>query len=138
MIRRLAATAALSAAFLLVQPVGARLPPPPMADTPLADPAREAEAKTLMESIRCLVCEGQSIADSEASMAADMRALVRERMAAGESADAVRDWLVARYGGAVSYRPPFEGGAALLWLAPLVVLAGGIAIAWPRFRKRRP
>ncbi|MBC7985129.1 MAG: cytochrome c-type biogenesis protein CcmH, partial [Sphingomonadaceae bacterium] len=75
-----------------------RLPPAPLADEQLADPSQEAAAAALMRSIRCLVCQGQSIADSNAEMAGDMRALIRRRIAAGEQPEAVRDWLIARYG----------------------------------------
>ncbi len=78
------------------------LPPAPLAYTQLPDPAQEAQAKALMESLRCLVCQGQSIADSDAELAGDMRALVRQRIAAGEKPDDIRAWLVARYGKWVS------------------------------------
>ena len=74
------------------------LPPARYANVAIADPAKEAEAKRLMETLRCLVCQGQSIADSDAEMAGDMRALVRQRIAAGETPNAVRDWLIQRYG----------------------------------------
>ncbi|MCJ7420256.1 cytochrome c-type biogenesis protein CcmH [Sphingomicrobium astaxanthinifaciens] len=78
---------------------------PDYAYAQLEDPAREAAAVALMRELRCLTCEGQSIADSDADMAADMRRLVRARIAAGERPEEVRGWLVDRYGGAVSYRP---------------------------------
>lgn len=103
----------------------------------LADPAREAEARTLMEELRCIVCQGQSIADSDAEMAGDMRALVRERIAAGESAGDVRDWLIARYGDYVTYDPPLSAATAPLWIAPVLLLILGIAIAARTFRRRR-
>lgn len=108
-----------------------------MADTQLADPAREREAKALMETLRCLVCQGQSIADSDAEMAGDMRALVRERMQQGESADQVRDWLIERYGEYVSYDPPITDTTAPLWIAPLILLVAGVAIAARSFKRRR-
>lgn len=109
-----------------------------MANTQLTDPAKEAEAKALMNTLRCLVCQGQSIADSDADMAGDMRALVRQRIAAGESADDVRDWLIERYGDYVSYDPPISAATAPLWIAPLILLAIGVAVAANSFRRRRP
>ena len=112
-----------------------RLPPSPYADRQLADPRQEAAATALMASLRCLVCQGQSIADSEAEMAGDMRAFVRTRIAAGEQPDAVREWLVARYGNWVSYDPPLEPVTWPLWGAPLFFLGVGAWIARRRFRK---
>lgn len=112
------------------------LPPSPYADTQLADPRQEAAAMALMASLRCLVCQGQSIADSEAEMAGDMRAFVRTRIAAGEQPEAVRGWLVARYGNWVSYKPPLQPVTWPLWGAPLLFLGAGAWIARKRFRKR--
>lgn len=111
------------------------LPPSPYADKQLADPRQEAAATALMVSLRCLVCQGQSIADSEAEMAGDMRAFVRTRIAAGEPPAAVRKWLVARYGNWVSYDPPLEPSTWPLWGAPLLFLCVGAWIARRRFRK---
>ena len=126
--------------FLLVcaAPAGADslLPPSPYADTQLADPRQEAAAAALMASLRCLVCQGQSIADSEAEMAGDMRAFVRTRIFAGEQPEAVRGWLVARYGNWVSYKPPLQPVTWPLWGAPLLFLGAGAWIARKRFRKR--
>lgn len=128
--------AALLAVAAFVAPAAAqdRLPPAPYAYQQLADPAKEAEAKALMETLRCLVCQGQSIADSDAPLAGDMRHEVRTKIAAGESPDAIRKWLVARYGNWVSYDPPFDGATALLWLAPLLFLAIGLWLAFGRLR----
>jgi hypothetical protein len=99
-----------------------------------------------MEELRCLVCQGQSIADSNAELAGDMRALVRQRIAAGESPEQVRAWLIERYGDWVSYRPPVEPLTWPLWAAPLLLLlcgawllrkrlvgsaADGLRVAWP-------
>ena len=111
--------------------------PAPYADVQLADPAKEAQARDLMETLRCLVCQGQSIADSDADMAGDMRSLVRERVAAGEDAGAVREWLIARYGDYVTYDPPFSAVSAPLWIAPLLLLALGGWVARGSFRRRR-
>lgn len=112
------------------------LPPAEYADRQLADPRREAEAKALMETLRCLVCQGQSIADSDAEMAGDMRALVRRRIEAGESPENIRKWLVSRYGNWVSYEPPVEPVTWPLWAAPILLLAAGIYLARGRFKRR--
>jgi cytochrome c-type biogenesis protein CcmH len=129
--------AAILAALMLATPAGARVPPPPLANLPLQNAAQEADAKALMETIRCLVCAGQSIADSDAAMAADMRAMVRTRIAAGERPEAVRAWLVDRYGREVSYDPPLSAGTAVLWAAPVLMILAGVLIARASFRKRR-
>ena len=113
------------------------LPPARYANTQLADPAQEAAAKALMTELRCLVCQGQSIADSDADMAGDMRALVRERIAAGEKPDAIRDWLIARYGEYVTYDPPLQWVTLPLWIAPVLLLVAGLFLASRSFRKRR-
>jgi len=89
-----------------------------------------------METLRCLVCQGQSIADSDADMAGDMRALVRARIAAGEEPEAIRAWLIDRYGAWVSYRPPVDGTTWPLWTAPLLLLGVGAWLARSRFRRR--
>lgn len=113
------------------------LPPAALADTQLADPAKEAEAAALMETLRCVVCQGQSIADSDAEIAGDMRALVRERVAAGDSPEQIRAWMIERYGEWVSYDPPLDLKTAPLWAAPIIVLAFGIYLARSRFRSAR-
>lgn len=112
-------------------------PPARYANVQLADPAKEAAARGLMETLRCLVCQGQAISDSDAEMAGDMRALVRERIAAGESAASVRRGLIRSYGDYVTYDPPFSAATAPLWIAPLVLLALGGLIAARSFRRRR-
>ena len=106
-----------------------------MADTQLPDPAMEAEARDLMESLRCLTCQSQSIADSDAAMAADMRHLVRSRMMAGETPEEIRGWLVERYGDYISYAPPAGGGTWPLYAIPLLILLGGIALFVRRTRR---
>ncbi|WP_230630060.1 cytochrome c-type biogenesis protein [Sphingomonas sp. Leaf37] len=112
-------------------------PPAALAYTQLRDPAQEAQARELMATLRCIVCQGQSIADSDASMAGDMRALVRGRIAAGEKPDAIRRWLVERYGDYVTYDPPFGAATWPLWLAPVALLALGAVIARSSFRRRQ-
>ncbi len=109
----------------------------PMANVQLPDPAKERDAKALMETLRCVVCQGQSIADSDAEMAGDMRSLVRERISKGETPDRVRDWLIERYGDYVSYDPPLSGATAPLWIAPLALLVVGALVAARSFKRRR-
>ena len=112
------------------------LPPAEYANRQLTDPAKESAARTLMLELRCLVCQGQSIADSDAEMAGDMRALVRQRIEAGESPGAVRTWLIERYGDYVTYNPPLNSATAPLWIAPIILLILGIAIAARSYKKR--
>ena len=114
------------------------LPPAQWSDRQLPDPRQEAQAKALMEQLRCLVCQGQSIADSDAELAGDMRHMVRSRIATGESPDDIRRWLVERYGNWVSYQPPVEPVTWPLWLAPIVLLGLGGWLARSRLRRRSP
>ena len=113
------------------------MPPSDYAYKQLADPRQEEQAVALMETLRCLVCQGQSIADSDAEMAGDMRALVRERIAEGQEPEQIRAWLVERYGQWVSYKPNVEPLTWPLWAAPLLLLAAGAWLARGRFRRRR-
>ena len=125
------------AAIVFSTPLAAQTrAPADFANVQLRDPAQEAQAKALMETLRCLVCQGQSIADSDADMAGDMRALVRRRIVAGDSPETVRTWLVARYGDYVTYDPPLSPTTLPLWLAPLLLLALGVVIARTSFRRR--
>ena len=101
------------------------LPPAYWSNRQLPDERQEARAQALMEELRCLVCQGQSIADSDAELAGDMRDLVRRRIAAGEDPRAIRSWLIERYGNWISYRPPVEPIAWPLWGAPLLLLGLG-------------
>ena len=109
----------------LAAPVAAQdlLPPAPYAYRQIADPALEAKAQALMETLRCLKCQSQSIADSDAPLAGDMRHQVRTRIAAGEDPEAVRAWLVERYGDYVSYKPAMSATTWPLFAIPLVLLA---------------
>ncbi|MEP9357377.1 cytochrome c-type biogenesis protein [Sphingomonas sp. KR3-1] len=109
-------------------------PPAALSYSQLPDSAQEAQAKALMETLRCLVCQGQSIADSDAEMAGDMRALVRERIARGERPAAIRSYLVQRYGDYVTYDPPLSWVTAPLWIAPLLLLGIGVLLARRLFR----
>lgn len=119
---------ALLLAFLIAQPLLAdsNLPPAYWAYRQLPDPKQEAKAQGLMAELRCLVCQGQSIADSDAELAGDMRDLVRRRIAAGEKPSAIRDWLIQRYGSWISYKPTNELAAWPLWLAPIALLLVGV------------
>jgi len=113
------------------------LPAARWANEQLPDARQEAEAEALMEELRCLVCQGQSIADSNAELAGDMRAMVRQRIAAGEEPEAVRSWLIERYGDWVSYRPPVEPMTWPLWAAPLLLLLAGAWLLRKRLVRRR-
>lgn len=93
----------------------------------LADPAQEAHARTLFREVRCLVCQNESIDDSEAQLAGDLRRIVREQVKAGRSDREIRAFLVERYGEFVLLKPPFSAGNAVLWLAPVgLLLIGGV------------
>jgi cytochrome c-type biogenesis protein CcmH len=118
LLRLFAALILLSAPALAVQP-----------DEILADPALEARARVLSKELRCMVCQNQSIDDSDAPLARDLRLLVRERLTAGDSDGQVLDFLVARYGEFVLLRPPFNWRTALLWLlGPLVLIGAGFGL----------
>ena len=113
------------------------LPPAPYAYRQIDDPALEAKAQALMETLRCLKCQSQSIADSDAPMAGDMRHQVRTRIAAGEDPEQVRAWLVARYGDYVSYKPTVSATTWPLFAIPLVLLALVGLILWRRLGRAR-
>lgn len=120
---------ALALAFAVPAFADSNLPPAYWSDRQLPDPKQEAEAQALMAELRCLVCQGQSIADSNAELAGDMRDLVRRRIAAGQKPSEIRAWLVQRYGSWISYKPTAEPAAWLLWLAPVaLLLVGGFLI----------
>ena len=124
-----------AALFLTATPVAAQ-EPPPTPDRPLADAAQEARAQALFDDIRCVVCQHEAIADSPAGLAADVRALVREQIAAGRSDQQVRDDLVRRYGDFVLFTPPLRGGTWLLWFGPLAVLLAAGGGLWFSARRR--
>ncbi|TMM49058.1 cytochrome c-type biogenesis protein [Qipengyuania marisflavi] len=122
--------AALVSCFSMSVSAQDTMPPAPYAYRQLDDPALEAKAQDLMETLRCLKCQSQSIADSDAPMAGDMRHQVRLRIAAGESPDAIRGWLMERYGDYVSYKPEISASTWPLFAVPmiLVLLAGVILL----------
>ena len=130
---------ALCFALLMASPALAdsNLPPSYWAYRQLPDAKQEAKAQALMQELRCLVCQGQSIADSDAELAGDMRDLVRRRIAAGEKPDRIRAWLIERYGNWVSYRPSADPIAWPLWAAPIVLLIFGGAMVAGRLKRRR-
>jgi cytochrome c-type biogenesis protein CcmH len=105
-------------------------------DEIMSDSAKEARARDLSRELRCMVCQNQSIDDSEAPLARDLRLLVRERIAAGDSDAQVIDFLVARYGEFVLLKPRFEALTLLLWLLPPLALAGGGLGLWMHSRRR--
>jgi cytochrome c-type biogenesis protein CcmH len=121
------------AAFLLVAWISSAAAVEP--GEQLADPALEARARAISAGLRCMVCQNQSLDDSDAPLARDLRFLVRERLSAGDGDDAVRRYLVARYGDFILLQPPFGAATILLWLTPLLVLAAG-AIYLLRKRSR--
>jgi len=128
---------ALLFAIALAAPVIAQdsLPPAPYAYRQLDDPALEAKAQALMETLRCLKCQSQSIADSDAPMAGDMRSQVRQRIAAGEDPEDVRAWLVERYGDYVSYAPRVTSLTWPLFAVPLLLVLLAFALLRRRFGK---
>jgi cytochrome c-type biogenesis protein CcmH len=123
--------------LLLASPVLAdsRMGAAPLANVQLTDARQEQQARALMETIRCLVCQGQSIADSDAEMAGDMRSLIRERIQKGERPEAIRMWLIQRYGDWVTYEPPLSLTTVFLWGLPLLLLMMGGGLAMGRIRR---
>ena len=113
------------------------LPPAYWANRQLPEATKEAQAQALMEEIRCLVCQGQSIADSDAEIAGDMRDMVRRRIAAGEKPSAIRAWLIQRYGAWITFMPPSEPATWPLWLAPFALLVAGAFVARARLKTRK-
>lgn len=104
----------------------------------LPDPVQEQRARDLSREIRCVVCQSQSVADSDADIAKELRVLIREQIAAGKTDDEIRDYLVARYGDFVLFEPPFKATTLVLWVGPFaLLLAGGIGVA-VYFRRRAP
>jgi cytochrome c-type biogenesis protein CcmH len=126
--RRLLATA------LILAPLAAHAVTP---GEMLADPAMEARARAITGELRCLVCQNQSIDDSDAALAKDLRMLVREKLKEGMSDAQVRDYVHARYGDFVLLRPPLNPGTLLLWTAPALALMAGAVAVWSAARRNR-
>ena len=112
------------------------LPPAPYAYRQLDDPALEAKAQALMETLRCLTCQSQSIADSDAEMAGDLRHEIRTRIAAGEKPEAIRKWLIERYGDYISYSPHLSETTWPLFVVPILLLLVALAVIASRLRRR--
>ena len=125
---------ALAAALILAAAAAGAVQP----DEVMKDPALEARARSLSAELRCMVCQNQSIDDSDAPLARDIRLLIRDRIASGDSSDTVRAFLVSRYGDFILLKPPFELDTLLLWLsAPLTLALGGLGL-WAASRRSRP
>lgn len=123
----------LAVAMMLAAPVALAVEPSEI----LADPKLEARARALSANLRCLVCQNQSIDDSNAPLAKDLRMIVRERLTAGDSDRQVMEFLVARYGDFILLKPPLKAGTVLLWGAPFVVLLAGMGMIYLVSRRRR-
>jgi len=123
--KRILLTSLLSAALVL-----------PAAAFAQSDPALDARLKKLEEELRCLVCQNQSLADSSAPLAEDLRREVRGLAVQGKNDEQIKEYLVARYGDFVLYNPPVKGITWLLWFGPFVLLAGGGVIWWMVLRRR--
>ena len=132
MMRKLIAILAVLLLAVLAAPAAYAVQP----DEIMADPAKEARARDLSRELRCMVCQNQSIDDSDAPLARDLRLLVRERIATGDSDSQVIDFLVARYGEFVLLKPRFTPHTVLLWLLPPLALIGGGLALWFYSRRR--
>lgn len=128
---RCLAAAVAAAAWLVIQPAYAG-EAAPAAD----DPVLEKRVIALSELLRCLVCQNQSIADSHADLAIDLKNQIREKMKAGESDKQIIDYMVARYGDFVLYKPPVKATTLILWVGPFVLLAGGLGLLVFKLRSR--
>ena len=104
---------------------------------PLGDPAVEQRLKSLSNELRCLVCQNQSLADSNADLAVDLRNQVREQIVAGRSDEDIRTWLTDRYGDFVLYRPPLKRTTVMLWLGPALLLVAALGALYLTLRRRR-
>ena len=123
---------ALAAALILGAAAAGAVQP----DEVMKDPALEARARSLSAELRCMVCQNQSIDDSDAPLARDIRLLIRDRIAGGDSNDAVRGFLVSRYGDFILLKPPFKPSTWVLWLAPPAILVLGGVFAFFMTRRR--
>jgi cytochrome c-type biogenesis protein CcmH len=107
-------------------------------DEVLADPVLEARARELSKGLRCVVCQNQSIDDSDATLARDLRVLVRDRLTAGDSDQQVLDYVVSRYGDFVLLKPPFKMSTLVLWIGPLLIAGLALFAGFSFFRRQRP
>ena len=106
-------------------------------DEILSDPVLEERARAISANVRCVVCQNEPIDSSNAGVARDLRLLIRERLVAGDTDQQVYDFLVARYGEYVLFKPPFSARTFLMWLAPFFILGGGGIAVWDYLRRRR-
>jgi len=128
----------LALALLLMLPVSVQAqpaPPAPIAVDKFADPRLEERARNLQRQLRCLVCQAESIDESRAPLAADLRQLVRQQIVAGKTDEEIKSYLVARFGNFVLMKPPLESDTWLLWLGPFLVLGAAGTVAWVTIRK---
>ncbi len=130
--RLFARTLALMLALCCALPLAAKEAPPVA-----ANPQLEARMMALATELRCLVCQNQTIADSHAELAVDLRQQIREQLAAGKSEDDIRDYMTARYGDFVLYKPPLKATTALLWIGPAVLLVAALLALFVVLRKRQ-
>ena len=124
----------LTALFLFASALAAQAVMP---DEMLKDPVLESRAREISQNLRCLVCQNQSIDDSNAPLAKDLRVIVRERLTAGDSNEQVVGYVVQRYGNYVLLKPPFQGDTALLWLLPFILMVLALGAAWA-YLKQQP
>jgi len=139
-VRASAAAAHIVAAFALavLAPLAwAQQPPQPGPGAVSEDPALEKRVAGLAHELRCLVCQNQSLAESNAPLALDLRNQIREQLARGASEREVREYMVARYGDFVLYNPPLKASTIALWVGPFVLLAAGALLLWRRLSRRR-
>ncbi len=112
-------------------------PPPPAPGVQAQETASPERLKRLSEELRCLVCQNQTLADSNADLAVDLKRQIETLLAQGQSDNQIRDYMVARYGDFVLYRPPLQGNTLLLWIGPFAMLAGGGLLWWLIQRRNR-
>ena len=112
-------------------------PPPPAPGAQAQETASPERLKRLSEELRCLVCQNQTLADSNADLAVDLKRQIETLLAQGQTDNQIRDYMVARYGDFVLYRPPLQGNTLLLWIGPFAMLAGGGLLWWLIQRRNR-
>jgi cytochrome c-type biogenesis protein CcmH len=132
-VRRLSATLGIAVLLLSVAPMVFAVEPGEM----LGDPALEARAREISKELRCLVCQNQSIDDSSADLARDLRLIVRHRLSAGDSDEQVLEYVTDRYGDFVLLRPPMKPATLVLWLAPPLLLIAGAVLSLTYLRRRQ-
>ena len=126
---------AIAAALVALAPVFAW---PQAEEVAKPDARTEQRLKELAEELRCLVCQNQTIADSNAPLALDLRNQIRTQIGQGKSDEQIRDYMVERYGDFVLYKPPFKASTLVLWLGPLMLLVAGAGVFWTVVVRRRP